>query len=283
MRKLRTKHTVTLALGLASMLGGLAIAQQVIPGQRERDDRAAQPQPDERQPGGQFQPGAQTIRPGDQQRNAGNATQDVQRYLATCWLGKNQAEVEISEFAEQKAENPKVKEFARMLVEDHSKLIPKLEPLAAQAGEAGRQPGGLGARAIDIQPPGTPGAVGQPGAQGGFGNPAFAQLIAIEKKIGERCKENLREELEQKSGAEFDMCYVGSQIGSHMQASAALEVISQQGGELGQLASQAKQTVDHHLQEAKRLAQQLEGQDSGSRQQTGAIRDRNIRPTGGER
>jgi hypothetical protein len=44
-----------------------------------------------------------------------------------------------------------------------------------------------------------------------------------------------------------------------MQSLAALEVISQQQGELAQLAQQAQPTVQQHLDHAKQLAKQLEG------------------------
>jgi predicted outer membrane protein len=91
----------------------------------------------------------------------------------------------------------------------------------------------------------------------------------------------MKQKLEEKSGAEFDKCYVAGQVACHMQASAALEVVSQQAsGQIRQLASQAKQTVDQHLREAEQLAQQLE-ERSGS-QQVGAIRDRNLRPAGAQ-
>ena len=149
---------------------------------------------------------------------------------------RTKARFKSAKFALQKAESPQVKQFAQMMVDDHGQLTPKLQPLAmAQAGDQGRQPSAAPSN--------------QYGAQGAGGNQAVNQLIAIEKQIGERCSELLRQELEQKQGADFDKCYIGAEIGAHMQASAALGVISQQAAsqQLKQLASQAKQTVDQHL------------------------------------
>jgi putative membrane protein len=194
----------------------------------------------------------------------------VNRYIASCLLGKNKAEVEISKLAQQQAENTEVKKFAQMLVKDHSSMISKLQPLAGgQDASRPRQPSAATGTPSDRT------GVASSTARPGQGDQAVNQLIAIEKKIIERCTELLRQELESKTGADFDKCYVGSQVGSHMQASAALEVISQQAtGELQELAGQAKEKVDHHLQEAKQLAQQLEGS---------AVRDPSVRQTSAER
>jgi predicted outer membrane protein len=308
------KRTAVMAAGLSCLLVGLVVAQQVqvVPGQSERD-RTAPPRIGERQDNTQLQPGtAQQFRTGDTQRTAGGVGQDVDRFLSNCWLNQNQAEVQISKIAQQKAENPQVRQFAQMMIDDHGQLTPKLQQLAmAQAVELGRQPSATTSApgapgqpvATDTQnsvnPAGAPNSApsatstlrtgvagGQFTSPAAGGNQAVNQLIAIDKQIGERCSELMRQELDQKSGAEFDKCYIGGEIGSHLRASAALEVISQQAtGELKQLASQAKQTVDQHLREAKEIAQQLEGR-AGNRlesRQTGATLDRNVRPTAGER
>jgi len=94
---------------------------------------------------------------------------------------------------------------------------------------------------------------------------ALHQLGQIEKAIGDRCLQAAKEELQQKSGAEFDKCYVGMALGAHMHALAALEVIGQQTqGKLAQVAKQAQPTVQEHFDHAKQLAKQLEGQGSTS-------------------
>jgi putative membrane protein len=227
----RKKQMGVLAAGLTCVLAAYALAQQVEPGQAER-----------------------TRGPSEASRLTGRANPDVDRFLAACWQAKNQAEIEISKVAQQKAENPEVKQFAGKMVKEHGQLTQKLEPLAA-----GERAEGQNATA---------------NAQ------AISQLIAIEQQIVEQNTELMRQKLDEKSGAEFDQCYVGGQIGCHMQASAALGVISQQAsGQLKQLASQAKQTVDHHLKEAEQLAKQL-AQQSGNPQ--ASLRDRNLRPASAE-
>jgi predicted outer membrane protein len=89
------------------------------------------------------------------------------------------------------------------------------------------------------------------------------ELLQIERQINERCLQMARDELQQKSGAEFDKCFVGGAIGAHAHALAALEVIGKQRqGQLSQVAQQALPTVQQHFEQAKQLMKQLEGQSS---------------------
>jgi predicted outer membrane protein len=71
--------------------------------------------------------------------------------------------------------------------------------------------------------------------------------------------QDLKKELEGKSGRDFDSCYVGSQIGGHMHMAAALDVLSDQTtGQLRDIVKDAQPTVDKHLDRAKKLMDQLD-------------------------
>ena len=90
-------------------------------------------------------------------------------------------------------------------------------------------------------------------------NAAIQQLAQIEQQIVERQTQATRDELQQKSGAEFDKCFVGTAIMAHVNMIAALEVIEQQGqGQLAQTAKQARPVAEQHLEHAKRLMKQFE-------------------------
>lgn len=261
MRMFQRSRTGIMAAGMSCLLAGYALAQQIEPGQ----------------------PGVPTQPRTGEPRTAG-ASSDVDRYLASCWQGKNQAEIELSQIAQRQGQNPQVREFAQTMVQEHSELSRKLQPLAGgQFATTGNQPG-------QPRQPDQPGIPGSPtlaqGAQGG--DQAINRLIQIDRKITERTTEAMKQKLEEKSGAQFDRCYMAGQVACHLQASAALEVISQQStGQLQQLAREAKQKVDQHLRQAEQLAEQLErsGQRAASRPQasTGARLDRNLRPAGAER
>jgi predicted outer membrane protein len=222
---------------------------------------------------------------------AGGANQAVDRFLASCLLAKNQAEVELSELAQQKAENSEVKQFAQMMIQDHRKMIEKLQPLTGMqagtnrgvSGSFGTQPGTERTNDTTVLP-GSPGA-GQtiPPSERTAAVPpagpatdtttgvattdrmaaggAVNQLIQIDKQINDRCLQMAKNELQQKSGAEFDKCFVGGAIFAHSKALAALEVIGQQTqGPLAQIAQEAQPNVKEHLDHAKQLMKQLEGQ-----------------------
>lgn len=252
-----------MAASLSCLLTGYVVAQQ----QSVREpSEAAVDQPDAQNPAGQTdrlktQRREYTANFRGNRADAGTQNQEIQQYLVGCMLAKNQAEVELSKFAQQQTQSPEVKEFAQMLVKDHSKFIQKLQQLAGDETATTRsQPGER------TQPAGNREAVSQNAAEQNAANRAIDsnsavdQLLALEKQIVERCAQSARDELQQKQGAEFDKCYVGSQIGGHMQMLAALEVLSQQGPEqIQQIAQEAQPNVQKHLEHAKQIMKQLEG------------------------
>jgi predicted outer membrane protein len=229
-------------------------------------------------------------------------SQEVENYLANCLVKNNKAEIEIAQFAEQQTQNPDVKQFAAQLVRDHQQLVQKLEQIAGPQATTGAigspsldknaatgtdrttldatggRPRTLGSPGTDtVTPPGTTSTASDldrsttdrltTGRAANSGNNALKQLAAIEEKIGERCKQALREELQQKSGADFDGCFVGAQIGGHMHMLAALEVISQDSqGPLKQVAEEARPNVQKRLDQAKQLAKQMMSGEKSSAQ-----------------
>jgi predicted outer membrane protein len=225
----------------------------------------------------------------------------VDHFLANCMLGQNKAEVELSQIALQRSENAEVKQFAQKMITDHQKMIDQLQPLAMAQGGANRGtssilggnsesqgrsettvgrttdttalPGSAGASQT-IPPSDTTAAVppvnatteitaSAPATTAGVS--AVRQLMQIERQINERCLQMARDEMQKKTGAEFDKCYVGNAIGAHAHALAALEVIAKQTqGTLAQVAQQAQPTVQQHFDQAKQLMKQLEGQSSAA-------------------
>jgi predicted outer membrane protein len=208
-----------------------------------------------------------------QQGRPGDAKQEVEQFLAQCLLTKNQGEVEIAQFAAERSQNPQVKQFAQMLIQDHRAAVQRLQGLTG--AQASTQPDG------NIRPAGFTGQEGrqqtaQPGAvqaggstrpSAGGGDAALRELATIERQVAERSQQALREKLQSKQGAEFDQCFVGSQVFGHMQMLATLEVVQQQAsGQLRQLAQESHPKVKHHLEQAEQLAEQL---TSGANRSTG--------------
>jgi len=148
-------------------------------------------------------------------------------------------------------------------------------------GQPGRQPTGTPqfGEPGGSQQAGQPGMPGQPGqspTQSGIANrmggeQAIHQLIAIDRQIAENCTRNLREKLQEKQGAEFDMCYIGSQVAAHAEMLSALEVLKNQtSGQLKQLVQEAEPKVKQHLEQAEKIAEQLK--DSSPNRQADAGR-----------
>jgi predicted outer membrane protein len=93
---------------------------------------------------------------------------------------------------------------------------------------------------------------------------AVQQLMQLDRQINDRKTQMVREELQQKQGAEFDKAFVGSAIPAHIHMIAELEVLEKQGkGQLAQIAQQARPIAQQHLEHAKQLMRQLD-QSSGS-------------------
>jgi len=261
--------------------------------------RATSSQIDRSQPGRTSQ-GRQPYTANYRGAQASGQNSGVENYLANCLLKKNQGEIELGKFASQQSQNPQVKEFAQQVVKDHQQVVEKLQQVAGAGGSTTRTSStslDTSARSETDRPARertrTPASSATDTTQSGAeartnriasdrdtsesvtstsrtsaqGSGALQQLASIEEKIAERCQQALREELQQKSGAEFDECFVGSQIAGHMQMLAALEVISQEDqGQLKQIAEEAKPTVQKHLEHAKQLAKQLKSGEQGSAQ-----------------
>jgi predicted outer membrane protein len=291
------------AAGLSCLLLGYAAAQQGQTTTRGSDsnasgqtDRSSAQQTDR----STTQSGDKTYSESAQSHTAnyraaqttGGQSHAVDHYLASCLLGKNQAEVQLSELAKEKSENAEVKQFAQKMIDDHRKMIEQLQPLAGMQASTSRGASESTTRTSDttalpgspsatetIPPSGTTAAAPRIGAstdvtattttsttdQTNAHIGALHQLGQIERQIGDRCLQMAKDELQRKSGTEFDKCFVGNVIGEHMHALAALEVIGQQTqGQLAQVAQQAQPTVKQHLEQAKQLMKQLEGQPSAS-------------------
>ena len=272
-----------IAAGLSCLVIGFAWAQQETEREYEREGAPQARDTDADRDVGQIdrsttlerQPRTAQFR-GTQPGAAGQ--QEVQQFLASCLLTKNKAEVELAQFAQQQAQNPQVKQFAQRMVEDHQQIVQKVQPLAGKQGTRTDASGQFDAQrqtSDTTRLPGSPGA-GQPdrdanqsltaGRTAGQQNAAIKELAQIDRQITQRYFDAVREDLQQKQGAEFDKCYLASQIGGHMHMLAALEVIQQQGpDQLRQIAQQAQPKVQQHLEHAKQLMKQLEGSSQAER------------------
>jgi putative membrane protein len=213
----------------ASLVVGISIAQvqeQQPPQQQQRQQLQQQQQ--QRQL--ESRPAAQ-----------GNMT-DAQ--LVACLLIGNGNEVAVARIAEQRSKNDEVRKFAKMMIDDHSKFIEKLRPFAGQYANIANQAGSATTtgRATTAQQ-----------ARGGQ-----IDLVELKQKLGQKCLASVRKELESKEGGKFDHCYVGQQIGAHMQMVDTLEVFQEYvSPQLRSVLEEGTTTAKEHLDHAKQLAEKM--------------------------
>jgi hypothetical protein len=98
-----------------------------------------------------------------------NQEQNLDRVLAACLLTGNKGEVELGKLAAQRAIDRDVKAFAEQMLKDHSKQVEMLQQFTGSQEPNDRR-------------------------------------SQIDKQIAERCTQDLKKELEGKSGKCFDAC-----------------------------------------------------------------------------
>jgi len=144
------------------------------------------------------------------------------------------------------------------------------QPNAGQANGAqtnGDQPG-VGRPGVDINAAGaqvrvrpgdrlnTTGAVGQDGRSQVGGARQFVQM---QKEVAAQCLQSMTRELSQKEGAQFDRCYMNSQVVAHMMMADELTVYSKHVSDnLQSTLQEGLQTTRQHLATAKQIAERLE-------------------------
>lgn len=208
--------------------------------------------------------------------------------LAGWLLTDNEKEVAFSEIGVQKATNPEVKAFATKMVQDHRAMISKLQRFSPRistepglgspgkgnegAGEGSRPPGGQENPPSGSNPPGSgsnpPGrGMGSEGARGGppgRGLGDSLDVVGLKKELNDACLASAKKELDAKSGAEFDKCFMMGQVMGHVAAVDTLTVFKNRASpELAQAINEALTTVKGHLEHAKTLAKKLDGDRSG--------------------
>lgn len=167
-------------------------------------------------------------------------SKEMDSFIASCLLLGNQEEVALAEMASEKAENDKVKEFAQMMIEDHQKVIQKLE----QHAKSGISIDG------DAQQ-------STASTQAGAGN--LDQVLQMSQQAAKECLSMTKSELETKQGADFDMAYMGSHVGAHIGMLAKLKASEQHASsELASLVSESSKTVKSHFEKAKKICKELE-------------------------
>ncbi len=199
---------------------------------------------------------SQTAPGGQAQASQGG---ELQKHIAVCLILGNQEEAALGQFAQDRAQNDQVKQFARMMAEEHQQANAKIQQavpqvanldlkLTATEGRAGAAPGQA---ARDNQRQSATGA--QAGGQD--------QMVQFAKQVKQECLNLTQAELGKKQGAEFDKCYIGQQIVAHTGMLAQLKVGQKHASnELQPIIQEGTQMTEHHLAQARQIMEQLENE-----------------------
>jgi predicted outer membrane protein len=206
---------------------------------------------------------------------AGQA-ETLQTHLAVCLVLGNHEEVVLGQIAENKAQNDRVKEFARMMVKDHQQALTQLQrmipafiasrlPMGRSEGMRSDPPDDPPANRGGDPPPNNP-YLQQPGAASeaqpaGERASAGSQLLDIEMRASQNRISLMKDTLSKMQGMDFDRAYVGCQVGMHTDMLAKLMAIEPYvSGDMKQMVHNAQEETKQHLEQAKKIWMGVQGE-----------------------
>lgn len=203
--------------------------------------------------------------------SAQGSWKDPDHCFATCVALGNQEEVVLAKLASQKAQNEEVKKFAEMMLHDHQDYLTKLLRFAPEAARPGYLASGDGQSASTKGskqiPAGKADENERPASQNRAetadgarpDNVHHMQLQQIERELAQQCLASATEKLSQKSGAEFDKCFIHMQIAKHAGMKDKLVVYQRHASkELAEVLAAGQKTTEHHLVKAEEISKSLE-------------------------
>jgi predicted outer membrane protein len=253
-----TRFIAPVLLALAGMVSQ-GLAQSATEAQR---DTGAREQGADRTSTAQLQGGAQG-QPGDK----------LAKHVAVCLTLGNMEEIQLGQFAQDRAQNPQVKQFAQTMVEEHQQAVQKLQQamphlasinleLNAQAGAAGQsttaRPGADATASTSANQRSS-----ATGAQSG--GQEEQKMVQFAREVKQECLNLATQELGRKQGTEFDKAYIGQQIVAHTNMLAELRTAQRhlQNEQLRPIIQQGTQMTEHHLAQAKQIMEQLDAGGQG--------------------
>lgn len=185
--------------------------------------------------------------------------------LAQWLCNGNKAEIALGKLASEKATSPEVKEFAQMMVKDHSAFLAKVEKFTDEKNQSVAGPDRKTfdepkeEKLADIK---EESKSDQPQEQqAGYRGDKHAAMEKIGKRAGELHLQMTKDLLNKYQGFEFDMAYVGQQIAAHTQMLATLKAMEESTtGEFQSVVKEGAKTTEMHLNHAKELSAQLQKQ-----------------------
>lgn len=248
-----------LMLAGAMMLPTSVLAQNQPPAPPDQALQPTQPQQGQRQQTQQRQRGqqGQQGQPGQQGQQQGEyaANDELVNYLAANLFLANKAEVAFSQAAMEKLTAPPLKQLAQRIAQEHEQVNQQLvqampELKALQQMEFSGQPRG--------------GQAGEDASlsqlrQDDFLDGAALRLLSIKQRAVGNQLQMTQQMLDEYSGQDYDMGFLGNQIVAHTWLAAELQALEGIGPQpFQQIVRQTQESVDQHLKTARQFAERIE-------------------------
>lgn len=188
------------------------------------------------------------------QSDRGGVDSKLEDHVASCLLLANKQQVAISEYAEDRAEDSKVKEFAKKMAEKHEECESKLQRFAPQAAS------------VQLDGGSRDDSVRQASTASGFDDQSLTgelsdELFKLERRAAEECLSLTKKQMDELDGKDLDKAYIGQQIGAHTAMLAKLSASENAAsGDLKQLIKEGKDETKDHLEKAKKIMKDLHGE-----------------------
>ncbi len=205
----------------------------------------------------------------------------LDQHFAACLVLANQNEIAGARLAQQRSQSPEVKSFAQTLEKDHRQFITELQKFGgkqfqsrANQTEAVRPDSrsensktGKPERATGIEPTAgerqadakRPIGTQTRGAIQGDGRATADSLLQIKQEMADECLASMQRELSSKEGREFDACFIGMQLGGHMQMIDELKVLERHAtADLSETLRKGRETAQKHLERAREIMKDID-------------------------
>jgi len=179
----------------------------------------------------------------------------VEVHAASRLVLANKEQTAINEYAQDRVQDDKVKEFAKKMAHEHKdrvSTLKKFAPYAASLELKAESRDGSDQRPSAEQ-------TRSPGGQTLRPNQLGDELLKLERRTAEKCLQLTREQLQEIDGKELDKAYLAQQIGAHTAMLAKLSASEQStSGALKDHIEESKEATKKHLDEAKKLLKDVE-------------------------
>lgn len=188
----------------------------------------------------------------------------IATWLTLC----NESEVRLGQFAAKKAHDKDVQQFAKKLADEHSQLAAQFRKFAPDAPQLTQA--NIGERSDrDARREGDKTAATErrsnsivPGARTAAVDTQHGlPMKEICHQLAEKSLAAMEQELSHKDGSQFDHCFVGGQIFSHVNMLNTMQVLRPYASpELAKVIDEGIQGTQQHLAHVKKMAEQFAGE-----------------------